>query len=239
MSGLDQTVAAVTGGSKGIGLAVAEALVRRGASVAIGARTEGEVRRAAEALNAAGPGRAAGFVCDVRRAEDCEALVGGAAESFGHLDLLVNNAGLGVFAPVAEMAPEAWLQQIETNLNGVFFCSRAAIPRMRDRGGWIINIGSLAGKNAFPGGAAYNATKFGLIGFSEALMQEVRHDGIRVSLIMPGSVATHFNGNVPSDADEWKMQPEDVARVVLDLLAFPDRTLPSRIEMRPSRPPRK
>ena len=239
MTGLDQIVAAVTGGSKGIGLAVAEALVRRGASVAIGARTESEVRRAAAALNEAGPGRAAGFVCDVRRPEDCEALVGGAAESFGRLDLLVNNAGLGVFAPVAEMAPEAWLQQIETNLNGVFFCSRAAIPRMRERGGWIINIGSLAGKNAFPGGAAYNATKFGLIGFSEALMQEVRHDGIRVSLIMPGSVATHFNGNVPSGADDWKMQPEDVARVVLDLLAFPDRTLPSRIEMRPSRPPRK
>ncbi len=239
MTGLESTVAVVTGGSKGIGRAVAEALVGRGAAVAIGARTGTEVRRAAEALDAAGPGHARGFVCDVRRQGDCEALVNGAVEAFGHVDVLVNNAGLGVFAPVAEMAPETWLQQIETNLNGVFFCSRAAILRMRGRGGWIINIGSLAGRNAFPGGAAYNATKFGLIGFSEALMQEVRHDGIRVSLIMPGSVATSFDGHVAGEDDDWKMQPGDVARVVLDLLAFPERTLPSRIEMRPSRPPRK
>jgi NADP-dependent 3-hydroxy acid dehydrogenase YdfG len=135
-----------------------------------------------------------------------------------------------------------WCSVIETNLNGVFFCAHEAIPHMRlARGGWIINIGSLAGKNAFAGGAAYNATKFGLIGFSEALMQEVRYDGIRVSTIMPGSVATEFSGSAAAEArdDGWKIQPEDVARIVLDILAFPERTLPSRIEVRPARPPRR
>jgi 3-oxoacyl-[acyl-carrier protein] reductase len=155
-------------------------------------------------------------------------------EAFGGLDILVNNAGVGVFAPVAELTVDEWDRVVETNLSGLFYCTHAAIPHLKQQGGgWIINIGSLAGKNAFPGGAAYNASKFGLIGFSEALMQEVRHDGIRVSYIMPGSVATPGF----SEAD-WKIQPEDLGQIVLDLLATPDRTLPSRIEVRPSRPPR-
>jgi 3-oxoacyl-[acyl-carrier protein] reductase len=228
---LDDKVAVVTGGTKGIGWAIARALLEQGARVVIGARTASDVERTARELGAG----ARGVACDVRSAEQCARLVATAVDAFGGLDILVNNAGVGVFAPVEEMPIEEWDRVVETNLNGLFYCSHAAIPHLRARGGgWIINIGSLAGKNAFPGGAAYNASKFGLIGFSEALMQEVRHDGIRVSYIMPGSVATPGFGS-----SDWKIQPEDVARIVLDLLATPDRTLPSRIEVRPSRPPKK
>jgi 3-oxoacyl-[acyl-carrier protein] reductase len=226
-------VAVVTGGTKGIGRGIAEALLGVGVRVVVGARTEGEVRAAAEEMG----GAARGVVCDVRRPEDCSRLVEVAVAEFGGLDILVNNAGLGVFAPVEDLRVADWDQILETNLSGVFYCSRAAIPRLKERGGgWIINIGSLAGKNAFPGGAAYNASKFGLIGFSEALMQEVRHDGIRVSYIMPGSVSTSGFGSGEGD---WKIQPEDLGQIVLDLLATPERTLPSRIEVRPSRPPKK
>jgi 3-oxoacyl-[acyl-carrier protein] reductase len=229
--GVKGKVAVVTGGTKGIGRAIAEALLGQGARVVVGARTEGDVRRAAEEMGA----DARGVVCDVRRAEECARLLETAVEEFGGVDVLVNNAGVGVFAPVAELTVEAWDRVVETNLSGLFYCTHAALPHLKQRGGgWIINIGSLAGKNAFPGGAAYNATKFGLIGFSEALMQEVRHDGIRVSYIMPGSVATPGF----SEAD-WKIQPEDLGQIVLDLLATPERTLPSRIEVRPSRPPKK
>jgi 3-oxoacyl-[acyl-carrier protein] reductase len=228
---LDDKVAVVTGGTKGIGWAIARALLEQGARVVIGARTASDVERTARELGVG----ARGVACDVRSAEQCARLVATAVDAFGGLDILVNNAGVGVFAPVEEMPIEEWDRVVETNLNGLFYCSHAAIPHLRARGGgWIINIGSLAGKNAFPGGAAYNASKFGLIGFSEALMQEVRHDGIRVSYIMPGSVATPGFGS-----SDWKIQPDDVGRIVLDLLATPDRTLPSRIEVRPSRPPKK
>jgi 3-oxoacyl-[acyl-carrier protein] reductase len=230
---IEGKVAVVTGGTKGIGRAIAEALVGEGASVVVGARTAQDVEEAEKALG----GRARGVVCDVREAADCERLVNAATEAFGGVDILVNNAGVGVFQQVESLAIEDWDRVIETNLNGVFYCTRAAIPLLRERGGgWIINIGSLAGKNAFPGGAAYNASKFGLIGFSEALMQEVRHDGIRVTYIMPGSVATP---GFSSGTADWKIQPEDLGQIVLDLLATPDRTLPSRIEVRPSRPPPK
>lgn len=228
---LEDKVAIVTGGTKGIGRAIAEALVERGASVVIGARTQTDVDRVAGELGDA----VRGVPCDVRRADDCQGLVDAASDAFGGLDILVNNAGVGIFKPVEEMSVEEWDQLQGTNVNGLFYCSRAAIPHLKERGGgWIINIGSLAGKNAFPGGAAYNTSKFGLIGFSEALMQEVRHDGIRVSYIMPGSVATSgFSGD-----GAWKIQPEDIGKIVLDLLDTPDRTLPSRVEVRPSQPPK-
>jgi 3-oxoacyl-[acyl-carrier protein] reductase len=234
--------AVVTGGSRGIGRAIAESLAQAGVHVAIGARTESDVARAAQRLNETfGTGTAVGVACDVRSQQDCERLVDAAVQQFGGLDILVNNAGVGVFAPVADLDPADWRKVIETNLNSLFYCTHAALPHLKARGtSWIINIGSLAGKNAFPNGAAYNASKFGLIGFSEALMQEVRHDGVRVSYIMPGSVATEFShpsGSSRGD-EEWKVQSEDIAQIVMDLLSMPERTLPSRIEVRPSRPPK-
>ena len=231
MADLTDRVAVVTGGTKGIGRAIAEAILEAGGSVVVGARTEKDVRSAEEELGE----RARGVVWDVRDPEQCAAGIRAAVEAFGGLDILVNNAGVGRWGAVADLTVEDWDAVIETNLSGLFYCAHHAIPRLRERGGgWIINIGSLAGKNAFPEGAAYNASKFGLIGFSEALMQEVRHDGIRVSYIMPGSVSTGGFGS-----GDWKIQPEDIGKIVLDLLATPDRTLPSRIEVRPSQPPKK
>ena len=229
------TVAVVTGGSRGIGFAVAEALVSQGARVAITGRTSRDLDAAASRLGAA----AIGIEGDVGSEADASRMIGSAVERFGGLDVLVNNAGVGVFANVADMSAAEWRSIIDTNLSGVFYCCHAAIPHLRARGGgWIINISSLAGKNAFAGGAAYCASKAGLNAFSEALMQEVRHDGIRVSYVMPGSVATGFGGHGP-DTAEWKIQSEDVGQIVLDLLRTPARSLPSRIELRPSRPPRK
>ena len=237
---LEGRVALVTGGTEGIGRAIAAGLVDAGASVVVAARTEEKLRAAEAELSERGRGRARAIACDVRRADECARLVRETVDAFGGLDILVNNAGVGHFAPVADMTVDDWDRVIGTNLDSLFYCSHAAIPHLRERApAWILNIGSRAGKNAFPGGAAYNASKFGLIGFSEALMQEVRHDGIRVSYIMPGSVATGFSHPTPGTADDWKIQPEDIARLVLDLLAMPERTLPSRIEVRPSMPPEK
>jgi 3-oxoacyl-[acyl-carrier protein] reductase len=233
-------VAIVTGSTKGIGRAIAEALLARGARVTISARTAREVDQVAQELaKKFGDNTTLAVPCDVGRYESCRDLVQRTVQERGRLDILVNNAGVGGFRTVAEMQPEQWRTVIDTNLSGVFYCSHEAIPHLKKTGdAWIINIGSLAGKNAFPGGAAYNASKFGLVGFSEALMQEVRHDGIRVSYIMPGSVATDFDGS-STPSGSWMIQPEDIAEIVIDLLRFPTRTLPSRVEVRPSKPPRK
>ena len=232
-------IAVVTGSSRGIGYAIAEALLRAGASVTVSARNAEKVGAAAARLEALRTGRVLGVPCDVRRPEAVAELIRRTVAELGGLDILVNNAGVGHFYPVADLPIERWQQTIETNLSGVFYCCREAIPHLRRRGGgWIINIASLAGKNPMAGGAAYNASKFGLVGFSEALMLDVRHDNIRVSCLMPGSVATRFNDHTPSGADAWKIQPEDIARVVMDLLEVPARTMPSLVEIRPSRPPR-
>ncbi len=232
--------AVVTGGTKGIGRAIAESLVGAGVNVSISARNEDEIARTVDELNALGSARAVGFVCDVRDYSQVKVFLDGTEEQFGGVDILVNNAGIGIFAPVESMAIEDFRAIIETNLCGVFYCCHEAIPLMKKRGGgYIINISSLAGTNAHPRLAAYNASKFGLNGFSEALMQEVRHDNIKVSYIMPGSVNTEFGGDEPSDEKSWQLRPDDVARVVMDLLAYPDRALPSRVEIRPSRPPKK
>jgi len=228
-------IVVVTGGSKGIGLAIARALLERGGQVAISGRSEADLNTAAQAL---GAGRVLAVRADVREPADAERLVGETARRFGGLDVLVNNAGVGRFASVADMRVDDWRQIIDTNLSGVFYCTRAALPELRRRGGgYIVNISSLAGKNAFAGGAAYCASKAGLNQFSEALMQEVRHDNIRVSYVMPGSVATAFGGT--TGGDEWKLAPEDVAKVVVDLISHDARSLASRVELRPSRPPRK
>jgi 3-oxoacyl-[acyl-carrier protein] reductase len=233
---LDGQIAIVTGGSRGIGYAIAQALVVEGASVAITGRDSKHVAAAAERLGA----RAHGEPADVRDAAAAARAIDTVVDRFGGLDVLVNNAGVGSFAHVAEMTVDGWQQVIDTNLSGVFYCCHAALPHLRRRGGgWIINISSLAGKNPFAGGAAYCASKAGLNAFSEALMQEVRYDNIRVSYIMPGSVATGFAGRGAAGAEAWKIAPEDVAEIVIDLLAHPARSLPSRVELRPSRPPRK
>lgn len=236
---LSGRVALVTGSSKGIGRAVAEDLVRAGARVVVSSRTAADVEEAAAALSTLGPGEAVGIPCDVRDPLACQALVAGTVKAFGRLDILVNNAGLGRFAPIQEMDPADWDLQIRTNLDGVFHVSRAAVRHLvASDDAWILNIGSLAGRNSFAGGAAYNATKFGLLGMTEAMMLDLRDEGVRVTCIMPGSVNTYFFGGEPGPEGAWKLQAEDISRVVLDLLAFPSRALPSKIEIRPSRPPR-
>jgi len=230
---LDRIVALVTGGSKGIGFAIARALVSAGASVAITGRDRKDLDRAQGEL---GP-RAVAVAADVRQAAEVQAAVREPIDRFGGLDLLVNNAGVGLFKNAADMSLAEWQTVIDTNLTGVFYYCHAAIPHLRQRGGgWIINISSLAGENPFAGGTAYCASKAGLNAFSEALMQEVRYDNIRVSYVMPGSVATGFSGRSSADRPGWKIQPEDVAQVVIDLLQMPARSLPSRIELRPSKP---
>jgi NAD(P)-dependent dehydrogenase (short-subunit alcohol dehydrogenase family) len=232
--------AVVTGSTKGIGRAIAEALVREGVNVCVSARDAGEVERTVAALNELDAGRVTGAVCDVRVYEEARALLAHAAAEFGGVDVLVNNAGIGLFGRVEEIAPEDFRAVLETNLFGVFYCCREAIPLMKQRGGgYIINVSSLAGANPHPQMAAYNASKFALNGFSEALMQEVRHDRIKVSYIMPGSVNTHFGGDTPDESKAWQLQPADIARVVLDLLHHDERSLPSRVEIRPSRPPKR
>jgi 3-oxoacyl-[acyl-carrier protein] reductase len=231
---LSSTVAVVTGGSRGIGLAIAAALVERGARVVITGRDQTHLDEAQARL----PADAVRTVrADVGKADEAGRAIEAAVEHFGGLDVLVNNAGVGHFAPVADMTAGDWQKVIDTNLSGVFYCCAAALPHLKRRGsGWIINISSLAGKNPFVGGAAYCASKAGLNAFSEALMQEVRHDNIRVSYIMPGSVATDFGGPGGRGAADWKIAPEDVADLVLELVTFPSRSLPSCIEIRPSRP---
>jgi NAD(P)-dependent dehydrogenase (short-subunit alcohol dehydrogenase family) len=232
--------AVVTGGTKGIGRAIAEGLVAEGMNVCVGARSLDEVKQTVRELEGAGSAGATGAACDVRVFEEVEALLAHAAEEFGGVDVLVNNAGVGLFKPVEETSPEEFRAVLETNLFGVFYGCRAAIPEMRRRGGgYIINVSSLAGANPHPRMAAYNASKFALNGFSEALMQEVRHDRIKVSYVMPGSVNTEFGGAAVSEENSWQLQPEDVARVVVDLLRHDERSLPSRVEIRPSRPPKK
>src|SRR5919202_5513117 len=237
---LEGKTAVVTGSTKGIGRAIAEALVREGVNVCVSARKADEVERTVAALNDLDNGRAVGAVCDVRDEESVQALFGHAVAEFGGVDVLVNNAGIGLFGRVEDMSHADFRAVLETNLFGVFYCCRAAIPLMKERGGgYIINISSLAGANPHPQMAAYNASKFALNGFSEALMQEVRHDRIKVSYIMPGSVNTEFGGDAVSDEKSWQLQPADVARVVTDLLRHDERSLPSRVEIRPSRPPKK
>ena len=237
---LSGRAAIVTGSTKGIGRAIAEALVREGVSVCVSARSEEEVERAVRELGALDGGDVTGAACDVRDHEEVRALFEHAVAEFGGVDILVNNAGIGSWGTVEETSPEDFRAVLETNLFGVFYCCHEAVPQMRRRGGgYIINISSLAGTNAHPRMSAYNASKFGLNGFSEALMQEVRHDKIKVSYVMPGSVNTEFGGDAPGDEKAWQLQPEDIARVVLDLLGHDERSLPSRVEIRPSRPPKK
>jgi len=231
--------AIITGGTRGIGFAIAEKIVANGGSVFICGRSRTRVRDAISLLSASG--RADGEVCDIRNEDQVRMMIDEAERRFGGIDILVNNAGIGYLnKTIEEMSGDEFRATLETNLFGVFYCCHYAIPAMKRRGGgYIINISSLAGQNAHPRMAAYNASKFGLNGFSEAMMQEVRGDNIRVSYICPGSVNTEFGGDNPREHNAWQLQPDDIANVVIQLLQMPKHSLISKVEIRPSRPPSK
>ena len=232
-------IALVTGGTRGIGFAVARTLLGRGHSVVITGTTDEGMVRAEHALAAAvdDATRVMGVTCDVRDRAAVRRTVDAAVQRFGGLDVLVNNAGVGVGGPIAGMTPDEWSRLIDTNLTGVFHCCQAAMPHLKAKqAGWIVNVSSLAGRNPFPGGAAYCATKAGLNAFAESVMLEVRQDNIRVSTVMPGSVQTSFSKGGDAPEHDWKLSADDVAQVVFDLLAHSTRSLPSRVEIRPSKP---
>jgi 3-oxoacyl-[acyl-carrier protein] reductase len=240
METLRGKVALVTGGSRGIGLAIAHALAADGVNVSVTGLSDAHLSAARPKIESAGPSSVETLRADVRRYEDIDRAINATVGRFGGLDILINNAGVGIFADVADMTPAQWSDVIDTNITGVFYACHAAIPHLRRRGGgFIINISSLAGSNPFVRGAAYCASKAAVNAFSESLMQEVRYDNIRVSCVAPGSVATEFAQGDAGKGADWKVSPPEVAEVVINLLRHPARSLPSRVELRPTRPPKK
>lgn len=239
MEKLQGKTALVTGGSKGIGLGIAESLIKEGMNVAVTSRSKEAIDQAAAQLNRIGPGKAIGIAADVRNLGAQQTSVERILQEWGRLDVLIANAGLGHFASIEDLTPTQWQDTIDTNLTGVFNSIKSSIPALKDSEGYIITVASLAGTNFFAGGAAYNASKFGLVGFTQAIMLDLRHHGVKVSTIMPGSVATYFNDHNPSSADAWKIQPEDLGQMVVDLLRMHPRTLPSKVEVRPTQPPKR
>ncbi len=236
---MNNKICLVTGGTRGIGRAIAKMMLEEGAQVAICGREQSAVDQTVAELHAETGGKVAGKAADVRNHGDIAGLFQFVDAHFGGLDVLVNNAGVGVFKSVSDLSVEDWQLVLETNLSGVFYCCREAFPRFETRGGgYIVNISSLAGKNPFAGGSAYNASKFGLNGFSEAMMLDKRNDKVRVTYIMPGSVATEFGGHSTDSGSDWKIHSEDIAEIVRTLLKMPERTLISRVEVRPARPKR-
>lgn len=230
-------VGLITGGSKGIGLGIAEAMIRENYHVAITSRNREEGEAAAASLNALGGGECAYYQVDVRDLRAQEDCVRQVLDRWGELDVVIANAGIGHFASIDEMTAEQWNDVIDINLTGVFNTTKASLEALKASKGYLITIASLAGTNFFAGGAAYNASKFGLVGFTQAVMLDVRGDGVKVSTIMPGSVSTYFNDRTPNEADAWKIQPEDLGQMVMGLLYMDPRTLPSKIEVRPTIPP--
>jgi 3-oxoacyl-[acyl-carrier protein] reductase len=228
--------ALITGGSKGIGYGVAAVLIKEGIRVAITSRSQKSADEAASELNKIKEGFAIGIESDVRSLESQQNAVKVVLEKWGQLDYVVANAGVGHFASIYELTPEQWQETIDINLTGVFYSAKASLDALKETKGYFINISSLAGTNFFPDGTAYNASKFGLVGFSQAMMMDVRKDGIKVTTIMPGSVATEFANHQPSEKDAWKIQPEDIGQIVSDLIKMPARTLPSKVEVRPAVP---
>ena len=230
--------ALITGGTKGIGLAVAEALVASGASATVTARTRSDVERVAKQLAKGTKAKVVGIAADIADPDAAAATVDRAAEAMGGLDVLVNNAGIGIFKSIDEMTWEEWRSQVDVNLGGVWATTKAALPHLRDsRDAWVINIGSLASRNAFARGTGYNASKFGLLGMTEAMMLDLRQEGIRVSLVMPGSVNTDFGTSPREKKRGWKLEAADCALAVMQLLAYPKGAHVSRVEMRPATPP--
>ena len=236
MNTLEGKTALITGASKGIGLGVAEALIGAGMNVTITARNARQVQDAAARLNDRGPGKALGIVCDVRDYDEQVAAVTATVSEFGKLDVAVANAGVGGYAAVDEMELDTWRNIIDTNLTGAFYTVKASVEELKRNQGYLLTIASLAGTNFFEGGSAYNASKFGLVGFTQAAMLDLRKYGVKTTTIMPGSVATFFNDNEPAEKDAWKIQPEDIGEMVLHLLQAPARTLPSKVEVRPTLP---
>jgi NAD(P)-dependent dehydrogenase (short-subunit alcohol dehydrogenase family) len=229
----------ITGGSKGIGYGIAEALINKGAKVAVTSRSLHAAEKAAIELNRLGKGEAMGMGADVRNANEQKQAVDRLLQKWGRLDVLVANAGVGYFGSIETLTAQQWQETIDTNLTGTFNTIQASIPALKASKGFIITMASLAGTNFFAGASAYNASKFGLVGFTQAVMLDLRASGIRVTTIMPGSVATQFSGQEPGPEDAWKIQPEDIGQIVIDLLNMNPRTLPSKIEVRPSVPPAK
>lgn len=236
MTSLNNMTALITGGSKGIGYGIAASLLEQNMKVAITGRSKQSVDEAVTGLRKNGKGEVIGIQSDVRDPASQRKAVDEIVKKWGKLDVLVANAGIGYFGSIEELTDEQWHETIDTNLTGVFYGVKAAIPELKKTKGYIITIASLAGTNFFAGGSAYNASKFGLVGFTQAIMLDLRNSGIKVSTIMPGSVATYFNNHQPNEADAWKIQPEDIGELVVDLLKMNPRTLPSKIEVRPSIP---
>jgi len=235
MNNLNNKVAYITGGSKGIGFGIAKVLIEHGMRVAISSRNIDGSKKAAEKLSK-DASKVLALQSDVTSLQSEAAAIRMVKQHFGQLDVLVANAGVGHFAPIESLTEDDWKKTIDTNLTGVFNSVKSSIDLLKQSQGYIITIASLAGANFFENGSAYNASKFGLVGFTQAIMLDLRKYGIKVSTIMPGSVATEFAGHNPSDADAWKIQPEDIGNLVLDLLQMNPRTLPSKVEVRPSRP---
>ncbi|MFC4220759.1 SDR family oxidoreductase [Flagellimonas marina] len=231
---LEGKVAYITGGTKGIGYGIAESLLEQGIKVAISGRSQNSVDKAVKSLGS--DDNVLGLVSDVTKQKDEIDAVDKILATWGQLDMVMANAGVGIFAPIDEMKNEDWHQMINTNLNGVFHTLKAAVEALKKSEGYYMTLASLAGTNFFPTAAGYNATKFGVVGFTQAAMLDLRPYNIKVTTIMPGSVASHFNDNDPSEKDAWKIQPEDIGKLVVDLLTMHPRTLPSKIEVRPTRP---
>ena len=233
-------VAYITGGSKGIGFGVAEALMQQGVNVGITSRSQSSADEAAAVLNASHTeAKAIGIEADVRQMSHQTNAVQHILKEFGQLDYVIANAGLGHYHSIEDLTEEQWKETIDTNLTGVFFSIKASVDALKKSKGYFITISSLAGTNFFAKGSAYNASKFGVTGFTQAVMLDLRDYGVNVSTIMPGSVATHFNGNTPDNSDAWKIQPEDLGELVVDLFKMNPRSLPSKVEVRPSQPPKK
>ncbi|MEH6511864.1 SDR family oxidoreductase [Maribacter arcticus] len=236
MKDLKNKVAYITGGTKGIGFGVAQALLSQGMKVAISGRSQKSVDEALKDFNNVS---VLGIVSDVAKMGDEKNAVSKIMDKWGQVDVVLANAGVGNFAPIDEMTDEEWHQMIDTNLSGVFHSLKASVEALKKSKGYYITLASLAGTNFFANGAGYNASKFGVVGFTQAAMLDLRKYDIKVSTIMPGSVATHFNNHVPDETDAWKIQPEDIGQLVVDLLKMNERTLPSKIEVRPTRPDKK
>lgn len=239
MKNINHKNALITGGSKGIGFGIAEALVKEGVNVVITGRTQKTLDEATQKLHKLNGGKVIAIQADVCQFEDQKEAVAKAKNEFGKLDIVIANAGLGHFASIDELTIEQWNQTINTNLSGPFYTLKAGLNELRENKGYFLAISSLAGTNFFKGGSAYNASKFGVTGFTQAAMLDMREWGIKTSVIMPGSVATYFNGNTPDEKDSWKIQKEDIGKIVVDLLKMDSRALPSKIEVRPSFPPSK